>query len=101
MTGRDAHRALQPDGWPRPSGYANGIAATGTQVFVAGQIGWDADRRMARGDFVAQARQALLVSLRLEPDNPVAQHRLAVLDGEAAPEPATKKRGWKLFGRKD
>jgi tetratricopeptide (TPR) repeat protein len=48
-----------------------------------------------------QARQALLVSLRLEPDNPVAQHRLAVLDGEAAPEPATKKRGWKLFGRKD
>jgi len=46
-----------------------------------------------------QARQALLISLRLEPDNPVAQHRLAVLNGESrrAPEPA--KRGWKLFGR--
>jgi len=31
---------LQPAGWPRPSGYSNGIAATGQQVFVAGQVGW-------------------------------------------------------------
>jgi cytochrome c-type biogenesis protein CcmH/NrfG len=45
-----------------------------------------------------QARQALLTSLRLEPDNPVAQHRLAVLNGETAAEPEKKKRGWKLFG---
>jgi Flp pilus assembly protein TadD len=48
-----------------------------------------------------QARQALLISLRLEPENPVAQHRLAVLDGNAAREPEQKKRGWKLFGRKE
>ena len=48
-----------------------------------------------------QARQALLISLRLEPENPVAQHRLAVLDGEAARAPEEKKRGWKLFGRKE
>ena len=54
------HRVLQPAGWPRPSGYSNGIAATGTQLFVSGQIGWDTERRLARGDFVAQARQALL-----------------------------------------
>jgi len=54
------HRVLQPDGWPRPSGYANGIAATGTGIFVAGQIGWDAQHRLAQDDFVAQARQALL-----------------------------------------
>jgi tetratricopeptide (TPR) repeat protein len=46
-----------------------------------------------------QARQALLISLRLEPENPVAQHRLAVLNGEAARAPEKKKRGWKLFGR--
>jgi tetratricopeptide (TPR) repeat protein len=46
-----------------------------------------------------QARQALLISLRMEPDNPVAQHRLAVLNGETVREPAKKKRGWKLFGR--
>nr|WP_296063552.1 tetratricopeptide repeat protein [uncultured Actinoplanes sp.] len=50
---------------------------------------------------VDQARQALLISLRMEPENPVAQHRLAVLNGEARPEPEKKKRGWKLFGKKD
>jgi tetratricopeptide (TPR) repeat protein len=47
-----------------------------------------------------QARQALLTSLRMEPDNPAAQHRLAVLNGEAVRETAPKKRGYKLFGRK-
>jgi cytochrome c-type biogenesis protein CcmH/NrfG len=45
-----------------------------------------------------QARQALLISLRMEPENPVAQHRLAVLNGETQREPAKKRRGWKLFG---
>ena len=33
---------LQPPGWPRPAGYANGVAASGTLVFVAGQVGWNA-----------------------------------------------------------
>ena len=48
-----------------------------------------------------QARQALLISLRLEPENPVAQHRLAALDGQTRDEaPAEKKRGWSLFRRK-
>jgi Flp pilus assembly protein TadD len=45
-----------------------------------------------------QARQALIISLRMEPENPVAQHRLAVLNGEKVAEPEKKKR-WKLFGR--
>jgi len=49
---------------------------------------------------VDQARQALLTSLRMEPDNPAAKHRLAVLNGEAVRESAPKKRGLKLFGRK-
>ena len=53
------HRTLQPDGWPRPRGYANGISARGRQVYVAGQIGWDASGRLVAGDFVSQARQAL------------------------------------------
>jgi len=53
------HRTLQPDGWPRPRGYANGISARGRQVHVAGQIGWDASGRLVAGDFVSQARQAL------------------------------------------
>jgi Flp pilus assembly protein TadD len=47
-----------------------------------------------------QARQALLISLRLEPENPVAQHRLAVLNGESPRTTATKRRGWRMFGRR-
>jgi Flp pilus assembly protein TadD len=47
-----------------------------------------------------QARQALLISLRLEPENPVAQHRLAVLNGESIRPPEKKRRGWRMFGRR-
>ena len=47
-----------------------------------------------------QARQAFLISLRLEPENSVAQHRLAVLNGENVRAPEKKKRGWKLFGKR-
>jgi len=52
-------RTLQPPEWAPPRGYANGIAARGTLVFVGGQVGWDAQQRFASDDFVAQARQAL------------------------------------------
>lgn len=50
---------LQPPGWVRPKGYANGVAARGRQVYVSGMIGWDAECRFRSDDFVAQARQAL------------------------------------------
>jgi enamine deaminase RidA (YjgF/YER057c/UK114 family) len=53
------NRVLQPSGWAPPRGYANGVAAQGLQVFVAGQIGWDAQCRFASDDLVAQVRQAL------------------------------------------
>lgn len=49
---------LQPPGWPRPRGYANGMAGEGRTVFVAGQIGWDTDGRFAEG-MAAQCGQAL------------------------------------------
>ncbi|HXV40484.1 MAG TPA: RidA family protein [Steroidobacteraceae bacterium] len=52
-------KILQPPGWARPRGYANGVAAEGRQVFVGGQIGWDEDQRIVSDDFAAQARQAL------------------------------------------
>lgn len=52
-------RILLPPDWPRPSGYSNGIATTGTQIYVAGQIGWDGSGRIVRDDFLAQSRQAL------------------------------------------
>jgi enamine deaminase RidA (YjgF/YER057c/UK114 family) len=51
---------LQPPGWPRPRGYANGIAADGRLVFVAGQIGWDASGAFPAADMAGQVRQALL-----------------------------------------
>ena len=50
---------LQPPGWEKPKGYSNGVAADGRQVFVAGQIGWNAACRFDSDDFVGQTRQAL------------------------------------------
>lgn len=51
---------LQPAGWAQPRGYANGVAATGRQVFVAGQIGWNERCEFDSDDFIAQVRQTLL-----------------------------------------
>ena len=52
-------QALLPENWPRPKGYANGVAASGRQIFVAGMIGWDAQGVFRSDDFAQQARQAL------------------------------------------
>src|SRR6187431_451851 len=52
-------KILQPDGWAAPKGYANGISAKGRQIFIAGQIGWNAEARFETDDFVAQVEQAL------------------------------------------
>lgn len=53
-------RILQPPDWAAPRGYVNGVAAAGTTVFVAGQIGWNARCEFDSDDFVDQVRQALL-----------------------------------------
>jgi enamine deaminase RidA (YjgF/YER057c/UK114 family) len=50
---------LHPKHWAAAKGFANGIAAEGRQVFVAGQVGWDAEQRFASDDFAAQTEQAL------------------------------------------
>jgi enamine deaminase RidA (YjgF/YER057c/UK114 family) len=50
---------LQPPGWTTPKGYANGIAARGTLVFVGGQIGWNAQQQFETDDFIAQTSQTL------------------------------------------
>ena len=50
-------QVLLPPGWKRPKGYANGVAARGRQVHVAGMIGWDAQEQFSSDDFAAQARQ--------------------------------------------
>jgi enamine deaminase RidA (YjgF/YER057c/UK114 family) len=51
-------KVLQPAGWPRPKGYANGMVAQGRQVFVAGQVGWDEQQHFP-GALAEQVRQAL------------------------------------------
>jgi enamine deaminase RidA (YjgF/YER057c/UK114 family) len=53
-------KILQPPDWPRPKGYANGVAAKGSLVFLSGIVGWNAQGQFASRDFVAQVRQALL-----------------------------------------
>ena len=53
-------KVLQPPGWAAPRGYANGVMVSGVQVFVAGQIGWNAACQFESDDLVAQTRQALV-----------------------------------------
>lgn len=51
-------KVLQPEGWPRPKGYSNGIAAKGTMVFTAGVIGWNQEEVFEEKELVGQCRQA-------------------------------------------
>lgn len=51
---------LQPPGWAQPKGYANGVAARGTLVFVGGQIGWNGAQVFESDDFIDQTRQTLM-----------------------------------------
>ncbi|MDG4855906.1 RidA family protein [Mesorhizobium sp. M1A.F.Ca.IN.022.07.1.1] len=53
------HTILQPEGWAKPIGYANGVAARGRLVFIGGQVGWNAECRFETDDFVDQVRQTL------------------------------------------
>jgi enamine deaminase RidA (YjgF/YER057c/UK114 family) len=53
------HEILQPEGWVKPVGYANGIAARGRQIYVGGQIGWNAQCQFETDDFAGQVRQTL------------------------------------------
>ncbi|NMG27768.1 RidA family protein [Aromatoleum evansii] len=53
------HKVIQPEGWAAPKGYSNGIEARGRQIFVGGQIGWDAQCRFPSDDLVQQVFLAL------------------------------------------
>lgn len=54
-----ATEILQPQGWPRPKGYSNGMIAAGRQVFISGQVGWDSEGRFASPSLAGQVKQAL------------------------------------------
>lgn len=47
---------LQPPDWPRPKGYANGIAAEGRIIVTGGVVGWNAKGEFP-ASFVDQAAQ--------------------------------------------
>ena len=53
-------KTLQPEGWAKPVGYANGVSAHGRVIHVAGQIGWNKDSMLETDDFVGQVRQSLM-----------------------------------------
>lgn len=53
------HRILQPAGWVKPKGYANGVEARGRVIYVGGQIGWNAQCKFEAHDLPGQVRQAL------------------------------------------
>ena len=50
---------LQPEGWAKPSGYANGVTARGKMIFIAGQIGWNEQCVFESDDLVEQTKQTL------------------------------------------
>lgn len=55
---KPSRQVLQPGGWPKPRGYANGIMASGRTIYVGGQIGWNEQGEFS-SDFVEQVRQTL------------------------------------------
>ena len=59
MTLPTPHQMIEPAGWPRPRGYSNLVSASGRQLFLAGQIGWNERMEFEADDLVGQARQAL------------------------------------------
>lgn len=56
---------LQPEGWAKPRGYSNGIEARGRQIYVGGQIGWNAECKFESDDLVQQIYQALKNSVHV------------------------------------
>ena len=54
-----SHQIIHPDGWAPAKGYANGVVAEGKTLWIGGQIGWDADKRIVSDSFVGQMEQAL------------------------------------------
>ena len=54
-------KTLQPAAWAKPKGYSNGMITDDKEIiFVAGQIGWNAEEKFESDDFVEQCRQALM-----------------------------------------
>jgi enamine deaminase RidA (YjgF/YER057c/UK114 family) len=81
-------RILQPPGWPRARGYANGVVAEGRLVFVAGQIGWDESGTIVSDDLVRQFERTL-------------ENTLAVLREAGAGPQHVARMTWYITDRRD
>lgn len=70
LVGELMHSILQPEGWAKPIGYANGVAARGRTVFIGGQVGWTGQCVFETDDFAGQVRQTLqnIVDILAEAD---------------------------------
>ena len=70
LVGELMHTILQPEGWAKPIGYANGVAARGRTVFIGGQVGWTGQCVFETDDFAGQVRQTLqnIVDILAEAD---------------------------------
>ncbi len=53
------HQVIQPEGWAPAKGYANGVLTEDGTLYVGGQIGWTAEQKFERHDFIGQMEQAL------------------------------------------
>ena len=48
------HKTIHPEGWKPAKGYANGVLSTGTTLHIAGQIGWNAEKKFTSDEFIGQ-----------------------------------------------
>ena len=81
-------KILHPPGWQAPVGYANGIAASGTIVFVAGQVGWNANRVFESETLTAQFEQALKNVLAVLAEAGAGPHHLCRITAYCCDKPA-------------
>jgi len=81
-------RVLLPSGWRSPVGYANGIVASGRIVFIAGQVGWDAQQRFHSEELVPQFEQALTNVLALLAEAEGLPHHICRMTAYCIDKPA-------------
>ena len=81
-------RILSPRGWQPPVGYTNGIAASGTMVFVAGQVGWDAQQVFQSDDVSLQFEQALKNVLAVLAEAGAQSHHICRITAYCCDKPA-------------
>ncbi|HXE49499.1 MAG TPA: RidA family protein [Ramlibacter sp.] len=82
-------RALLPEGWAPPIGYANGIEVdAGRIVFIAGQVGWDAQQKFQSEDIAIQFEQALVNIVTVLAEAGGAPHHICRMTAYCCDKPA-------------